>query len=60
MICFKDMTFCDSDCTNKDCARLWTEELQKQADEWWGGAGKGAPVAFSDFSGGCEEYAKED
>lgn len=49
MICFKDRTFCCSpNCQNK-CGRQWTEELRKQAEEWWGGPD--APVAFSYFCG---------
>lgn len=54
MICYKDMTFCKSDCINTNCFRNWTEEKNKDAKKWWGS--DGAPVAFSDFSKNCEGY----
>lgn len=54
MICYKDMTFCDSDCTNTLCVRLFTKKTREAADKWWGGPN--APVAFSDFSKGCKWY----
>lgn len=54
MICYKDMTFCNSDCTNSSCKRKLTDEIFKEAKDWWGD--DGAPVAISDFSKSCEEY----
>lgn len=53
MICFRDRTFCNNpNCTN-ECGRQWTEELQQQAINWWGG--EDAPVAFMDFCSKEEE-----
>ena len=54
MICYKDMTFCLSDCKNAYCERHWTAEKSESARRWWGG--DNAPVAFSDFSKRCDEY----
>ena len=56
MICYKDMTFCSSDCTNTECHRFFSEEQRENAEKWWGGPD--APVAFSDFSGDCPAYTK--
>ena len=54
MLCFKDMTFCSSDCTNEECGRHYGAEDRVAAEKWWGGPG--APVAFTDFSKHCDEY----
>ena len=46
MICFRDMTFCPfyEDCAKaKDCNRPLTEEVERQAFEWWGS--DDAPIA---------------
>ena len=60
MICFKDMTFCGSDCVNTDCHRLFTPELNKQAIDWADGWSTGRPpIAWSDFSDTCDVYKKE-
>lgn len=48
------MTFCSSDCTNKDCLRHFGPEDREAAEEWWGKPD--APVAFSDFSDTCPQY----
>ena len=40
MMCFRDMTFCPfhKDCAeSKDCGRAETEDVIKEATEWWGG-----------------------
>lgn len=57
MICYRDMTFCVSPgCENK-CGRKLTEEIQEEADKWWG-KGKGeAPIAVSCYCGGTLEEA---
>lgn len=57
MICFRDMAFCSARCANTDCRRNFTDELRKAAREWWGS--EGAPVCFSDFRTGCDEYREE-
>jgi len=54
MICYKDMSFCGSDCTNSSCFRHFGEAEKKGAEMWWGGPN--APVAFMDFSGSCPDY----
>ena len=54
MICFRDMTFCGSDCTNTYCRRHFSEQVVFAAREWWGG--DDAPIALSDFSQDCDEY----
>ena len=54
MMCFRDMTFCTSDCTNRKCHRHYSEEVRKAARQWWGN--DDAPIAFSDFSDSCPEY----
>lgn len=55
MICFRDKTFCGSDCTNTDCHRHFGASEQAAADAWWGKPG--APVAFSNFSASCADYS---
>lgn len=54
MINYRDMTFCSAKCANKECQRQFTPEEEVKAKLWWDG--DGAPVAFADFSGGCEDY----
>lgn len=58
MICFRDTTFCASDCTNSVCRRHFGEDDKAAARKWAEQSGfkDGAPVAFSDFSEGCEDY----
>jgi hypothetical protein len=54
MICYRDMTFCASDCRNTKCRRYFGEDQRKGAVEWWGS--DDAPVAMADFSKTCEDY----
>ena len=56
MICYKDMTFCYSDCANEKCYRFFGEKQNNEAAAWWGS--DDAPVAFSDFSEKCPDYKK--
>lgn len=63
MICYKDMTFCNVGCNNKDCHRNLTEQIMKKAEDWWWSfmdKGKypdsGPLIAVSDFSKDCSEY----
>lgn len=56
MTCFRGMTFCASDCTNRKCHRNFSLPEQQSAESWWGGPG--APVAMCDFSKTCGEYAR--
>lgn len=53
MICFKDKTFCKSDCTNSSCTRFIYPELFKEAED------SGFDVSCSDFSNNCKDYKKE-
>jgi hypothetical protein len=55
MLCFRDMTFCGSDCTNIQCHRFFGAPEREAAARWWGSPD--APVAFSDFSPSCADYA---
>jgi hypothetical protein len=57
MICFRDMTFCQAACLNASCHRRFTPEIRAAADRWW--KEPGAPIAFSDFSPTCRDYAPE-
>lgn len=63
MLCFRDMTFCGSDCTNTQCGRHYGPKTKAEAERWWrrdftdASKENGPPVAFSDFSGDCEDYA---
>lgn len=54
MICYKDMTFCSSDCKNEECPRRWDDQKKRNAEKWWGKPNP--PVAFSDFSRHCSDY----
>lgn len=54
MICYKDKTFCASDCKNNLCHRFFGPEQSAAAEKWWGS--KSAPVAFMDCSNGCFGY----
>ena len=53
MLCFRDMTFCRSDCTNKECWRHFGPDDQAAARAW---LGEDAPVDFADFSHDCPDY----
>jgi hypothetical protein len=54
MICFRDMTFCASDCANDKCRRHFGEDDKEAAEKWM----LDPPIAWSDFSKDCEEYQK--
>ena len=56
MICFRDMTFCASDCVNTACRRHFGEDEREAANKWM----ENPPLAWSDFSKGCDEYVKPD
>lgn len=53
-MCFRDMTFCKSDCTNATCVRHFGDKERAESVVWWGGPG--APIAFGDFSKDCAAY----
>ena len=63
MICYKDKTFCNSDCVNTDCYRNFTDEERANSIKWWEGFGEdlqdqGPPIAMADFSKDCDGYKK--
>lgn len=51
MISYKDRSFCSSDCINTQCPRNYTDEMEIHNTTT-----VNLPVAFSDFSKGCDEY----
>lgn len=54
-MCYKDMTFCWSDCINIECSRNFSPEHKANAAKWWGD--DTAPVAWSaSYREGCSEY----
>lgn len=59
MMCFRDMTFCanSDECANDQCARHWNNDLQHQADAWWGG--EGAPVAMGFYKTVCGKFMEK-
>ena len=56
MLCYKDRTFCNSDCTNSKCWCYFGAEQRANAAAWWSHDPDNAPVAFSDFSKNCPDY----
>ena len=49
-LCYKDRTFCNSDCRNYECYRYYDAGIAKDAEDF------GLPVAIADFSNSCEFY----
>lgn len=60
MMCYKDRTFCNSDCIRDDCYRFYNKEVVEGARKWWSHDPDNAPIALSDFSKRCEDYAVHD
>jgi hypothetical protein len=58
MMCFRDTTFCASNCSNTSCTRHFGEDDKAAAKAWAERLGltDGAPIAFADFSPGCNDY----
>lgn len=50
MICYKDKTFCKSDCTRTDCYRFLSDEDIERAKEME------LPLALSDYTEVCFWY----
>lgn len=50
MLCYKDRTFCASDCTDRDCYRHANPDDMKKAEAL------NLPVAWADFSATCTGY----
>jgi len=56
-LCYKDKTFCKSDCVNTQCHRNFSPQVSAEADAWAESFGlEYAPIAMSDFSGDCDQY----
>lgn len=55
-LCYKDRTFCVSDCTVSDCWRYFGPEQVEGARRWWPHDPDNAPIAWHDFSGQCPDY----
>jgi hypothetical protein len=56
MMCFRDMSFCSSNCTNVGCHRHYGPDEKEAARRWWRDMPGEAPVAFMDFSPNCRDY----
>lgn len=54
MLCFKDMSFCQSDCINQTCVRHLSDEVKERAN------GVGLPIATADFSRDCKDYLRNE
>jgi len=50
MLCYRDRTFCSSDCTNTACYRYLSEKDAQRAKEL------NLLIAYSDFSQTCPDY----
>jgi len=57
-LCYRDMTFCASDCINTDCTRHFGEAEREGSRLWWNHDPDNAPIAVADFSDVCEHYKK--
>ena len=57
-MCYKDKTFCYSDCVRAECHRYFSEKERENSRKWWSHDPDNAPVAFSDFSDHCPSYLK--
>ena len=49
-LCYRDRSFCGSNCTKRDCDRFYSEAVRASADA------HGLPIAFMDFSPRCDDY----
>lgn len=58
MTCYKDITFCKSDCAHYVCFRFYGPEQHQAAISWCDGDSN-ASVAMADFSEECEDYQNE-
>lgn len=55
-LCYRDMSFCASDCVNTTCHRHFGPEQRADARRWWAHDPDNAPVAFSHFGDTCPDY----
>ena len=54
MICYRDKTFCCSDCVNDSCSRFISDERRKDAQSL------NLPFCTADFSDECGDYKSEE
>lgn len=59
MLCYRDMTFCSANCATTNCSRQFTDEDRIKSEIWWKGCEGDPPVAFADFSAGCERFVPQ-
>ena len=50
MLCYRDRTFCNAECSNNECPIRVTDKLWKEADDF------GLPLALADFSNTCKVF----
>ena len=53
MICYRDQSYCASDCINSQCFRYLSDEVKAGAEKC------GLPIATTDFSDDCDDYVTE-
>lgn len=53
-LCYKDRTYCSSDCANVRCRRFMHKDLRKEAEDF------GLPLCVADFSPDCIDYVKKE
>jgi len=53
MICYRDQSYCASDCINSQCFRYLSDKVKAGAEKC------GLPIAMADFSEECKGYMKE-
>ena len=53
MLCYRDMSFCRSDCTNQACFRFISEAVVEGSER------TGLPLATCDFSESCKDHQPE-
>lgn len=56
MICYRDITFCKSDCVNDKCHRFLSDAVRQGARGWWSHDPDNAPIAMLNMSEGCGNY----
>ena len=54
MLCYRDRSYCQSDCTNQECSRFISEAVVEGSER------TGLPLATCDFSENCKEYKPND
>jgi hypothetical protein len=54
MICYRDTTFCISECATECNAKL-TDEVRRDAVRWWGN--DDAPIMVNDFK--CSKFTEK-